>query len=68
MTREEIERQITVQLADGKWRTAENLRKQFYRDQADTFWGAMSNLYKTKVIERAFDVYGVTIYRLAQSE
>lgn len=68
MTRKEIERQITVQLADGKWRTAENLRKQFHRDHADTFWGAMSNLYKTKVIERAFDVYGVTIYRLAQGE
>jgi hypothetical protein len=65
MTREKVERQITMQLADGKWRTAENLRKEFHRDQADTFWAAMSHLYKTQRIQRAFDVHGVTIYRLA---
>jgi hypothetical protein len=63
MTREKVEQLIVDTMQGGKWFTASNLR-QLFNDNPDTFWAAMSALYKAKVIERAFDMYGVTIYRL----
>ena len=66
VTREQIEAEVLMKLAPGGWWTANQLRKQYASDQADTFWGAMNHLYKSKRIERGFDMYGVTIYRKAQ--
>lgn len=63
-TREDVEDEIMLAMQHGVWVTAKHLRKRFPADCADMFWGALSNLYKTKIIERKFDYDGEAIYRL----
>jgi hypothetical protein len=62
-TRDDITAHLAAYMADGRWHTANNLRRQFPVAAGDTFWGAITNLYKAKTIERSFDAHGVTLYR-----
>jgi hypothetical protein len=65
LTGDDIEDMIQLHLQYGDWFSAQQLRRLFPANAADKFWGAISTLYKNKVIERTYDMHGVTIYRLA---
>lgn len=63
MTAETVETLILMQLENGVWANAKQLRKACLNVDADLFWGRLSFLYKSKQIERAFDLHGEAVYR-----
>ena len=62
-TAEDVEGMILLRLDNGVWANAKQLRKACPDVEADLFWGRLSFLYKSKQIERAFDLHGEAVYR-----
>lgn len=63
LTAEDVEDMILLRLEHNVWANAKQLRKACLDVDADLFWGRLSFLYKSKQIERAFDLHGEAVYR-----
>lgn len=64
----DVEQMILIRLADGQWRNRRQIKVAVPDCDPDMFWGRMSHLYKSKQIERDFDVHGEAIYRITPDQ